>query len=127
MLPLPCSSKTTLKRLLEASLPCSIPARKPSLTDEHKEMRLQVSDRHADLEFWRSVIFTDETSFLSVSAPWQVQNISLKVGDEVGLLKACMGGCGIGVLENLFYVEGILNGADYINTLKTSFRASVQT
>ncbi|KAK3893585.1 hypothetical protein Pcinc_002650 [Petrolisthes cinctipes] len=72
-LDLPCSIRTTRKRLLEAGLPCRVPARKPSLTADHKAQRLQFAERYAgrDLEFWRSVIFTDVTSFSSVAAPWR--------------------------------------------------------
>ncbi|KAK3879568.1 hypothetical protein Pcinc_015855 [Petrolisthes cinctipes] len=72
-LDLPCSIRTTRKRLLEAGLPCRVPARKPSLTADHKAQRLQFTEKYAgrDLEFWRSVIFTDETSFSSVAASWR--------------------------------------------------------
>ncbi|KAK3875785.1 hypothetical protein Pcinc_015859 [Petrolisthes cinctipes] len=55
-LDLPCSIRTTRKRLLEAGLPCRVPARKPSLTADHKAQRLQFTEKYAgrDLEFWRT-------------------------------------------------------------------------
>lgn len=88
------------------------------------------------MEFWRSVIFTDETSFSSVTAPWRhcrrhtgtrfhVNHIfeSNRSGRVTQSMHGWMWFGGVG---ELVPIEGNLNGEEYINILETSFLPSVR-
>ncbi|KAK3879473.1 hypothetical protein Pcinc_015932 [Petrolisthes cinctipes] len=68
---LPCSARTTRTRLVDSGLASRVPARKPSLSPQHMAERLRFAQTYAEenVDFWRSVIFTDESSFSSVSTP----------------------------------------------------------
>lgn len=67
---LPCHPQTTRNRLHKSGIHCYVPARKPKLTDAHKEARLAFALEYlaVDPTFWRNVIFTDEKTFTSVKA-----------------------------------------------------------
>lgn len=65
-----CHHMTTRRRLHEAGINCYIPAHKGWLTPTNKESRLGFALEHLPHteEYWRSVIYTDETVFRSVGA-----------------------------------------------------------
>lgn len=136
---MPCSARTTRTRLLDAGLPSRVPARKPFLSPEHKAERLRFAETYAaeNRDFWRSVIFTDETSFSSVSTPgrhcrrrtgerYNASNICAT--DRSGRVSQAMyGWMWYGGVGELVTTEGNMNSCDYINILETSFLPSVRT
>ena len=63
-LKLPASESTLARRLKEAGIKCYRPARKPKLTDSHKEERLNFVSRTEHLD-WRTVMFSDECTVSS--------------------------------------------------------------
>lgn len=65
-----CHVVTTRRRLREGGLRCHVPAVKEQLTEDNKVARLRFAQRYVNehIEFWRSVIFSDEKTFTSVSA-----------------------------------------------------------
>lgn len=68
---LQCHVSTARRRLHDVGIHCYIPAIKEELTDIHQAARLQFAEQYADIDhdFWRTVIFTDKTTFSSMSAP----------------------------------------------------------
>jgi len=61
---LDCSDSTVARRLREHGIGVFRPARKPRLTADHKEVRLQWAYDHAE-ENWDDVVFSDECSVSS--------------------------------------------------------------
>lgn len=66
---LKCSIDTIRNRLKEKGLKCRIPARKPFLTQYHKQMRYVFAQSHLNwtLQDWSRVVFSDEKVFRSSS------------------------------------------------------------
>lgn len=136
---MPCSARTTRTRLLNAGLPSRVPAKKPFLSPEHKAERLRFAQTYAaeNVDFWRSVIFTDECSFSSVSTAgrhcrrrtgerYNANNIySLDRSGRVS--QAMHGWMWYGGVGELATIEGNMNSYEYINILETSFLPSVRT
>lgn len=60
-----CHRMTTRRRLHEARINCHIPTRKDWLTTAYKESRLRFARENLPdtAEYWRSIIYTDETVF----------------------------------------------------------------
>ncbi|KAG7161892.1 putative helix-turn-helix domain containing protein 1 [Homarus americanus] len=65
-----CHPITTRRRIRKNGRQCFIPARKETLTEAHREAHKRFAEAYADVgvDFWRSVIFTDEKCFSSVAA-----------------------------------------------------------
>ncbi|KAK4303738.1 hypothetical protein Pmani_024271 [Petrolisthes manimaculis] len=61
-LQLDVNAQTVRRRLREADLRHSIPARKERLSEEHRATRLAYARQYVDkgLDFWSMVVFTDE-------------------------------------------------------------------
>ena len=75
-LSLPVSSRTVRRRLVKAGLVAGRPQNKPLLTESMLKARLKWAKDHVDksLEFWRSVIFSDESRF-NVGRNYAVQYV----------------------------------------------------
>ncbi|XP_068246814.1 uncharacterized protein [Palaemon carinicauda] len=67
---LPCTAQATRCRLREHSISCHVLAVKEQLEEWHCDTRLSFVLQHLpeDFEFWKNVIFSDETYFTSVKA-----------------------------------------------------------
>ncbi|GIY48967.1 transposable element Tcb2 transposase [Caerostris extrusa] len=65
--PTPCSVDTVRNRLKERGLKCRIPARKPFLTEAHRQLRhmFATSHLHWSVDVWHRVVFSDEKIFRS--------------------------------------------------------------
>ncbi|KAK4319869.1 hypothetical protein Pmani_009215 [Petrolisthes manimaculis] len=128
---------TTRRRLHEAGIHCYIPAVKEKLTPIHKAARLRFAEQYADRgqEFWRTVIYTDETTFSSVYAKdrhcWRRQGSRFNGENKCeraqsGRVSVPMYGCmWYGGPGELVPIEGYLNAAEYINILETCLIPSV--
>lgn len=133
-----CHPVTTRRRLREVGLHCFIPAVKESLTEAQVQCRLRFSQAYVNegVDFWRSVIFTDETSFSSVAALgrqcWRRRNTRFETkhihtNERSGRVTVAFHGwmCWGGVGE-LSLIEGHLDSNEYINILETSLLPSVR-
>ena len=72
-LDLDCSVTTVMRRLAENGIHCHRPARKPRLSDHHREERRAFARRYAPPFDWRNVMFTDEctiSSSLDTGVQW---------------------------------------------------------
>nr|XP_027219349.1 uncharacterized protein LOC113811745 [Penaeus vannamei] len=64
---LPCTPQTTRRRLREREICCHVPAVKEELKEWHRDTRLGFALHLVDdIDFWKNVIFSDETHFTSV-------------------------------------------------------------
>lgn len=135
---LQCHVSTLRRRLHNAGRDCYVPASKEELTENHRASRLQFARRfaNADQEFWRSVIFTDETNFSSMSSRerhcWRCrgtrfsrENISER-GKSGRVSLALYGWMWYGGVGELVPINGNLNSEEYINILETSLLPSVR-
>ena len=133
-----CSVSTTRRRLRENGLCCYVPASKEILTEESMQCRLRFAQLYInkDLEFWRSVIFTDEKCFSSVSAfglqCWQVRNTkftrrNIHERTRSGRVSLSFHGwMWWGGPGELVTIEGNLDSEQYINILETSLIPSAR-
>lgn len=65
----PGSRQTAQRRIRKSNLKCRVAARKPFLTEEHKQARVIFAANHIleGNDFWERVVFTDEKIFKSTS------------------------------------------------------------
>lgn len=124
---------------MDAGLASRVPARKPSLSPQHKAERLRFAQTYAEenVDFWRSVIFTDESSFSSVSTPGRhcrrrigerYNDNNIWTTDRSGRVsQAIHGWMWYGGVGELIPIEGNMDSYDYINILETSLLPSVRT
>lgn len=133
-----CSPVTTRRRLREAGLNCFIPAVKENLTEAQRQCRLRFSQTYVNVgqDFWRSVIFTDETTFSSVATLgrqcWRRKNTRFQANHIYE--RARSGRVGISVhgwmwwggVGELTVIDGNLDSHQYINILETSLLPSVR-
>lgn len=135
---MPSSVVTTRRRLKEAELQCHVPARKERLSQVNRMHRLRFANQfvHEPVEFWRSVIFTDEKSFSSVSADirhcwrrigtrYEPQNIQ-EQSRSGRVTVSFHGWMWHGGMGELVPIDGHLTGQQYINILETSFLPAVR-
>lgn len=131
-----CHPITTRRRIRETGRQCFIPARKETLTEAHREARKRFAEAYAGVDFWRSVIFTDENLFSSVAAVgrqcWRLRNTryarrhiheTSTSGRVTTSMHAWMWWGGVGELTD---IEGHMNADQYINILETSFLPSLR-
>jgi transposase len=61
---LPCSERTILRELIRLGIQHYKAIRRPKLTEEHAEKRLQFARKYVDkpLAWWKRVIFSDEST-----------------------------------------------------------------
>lgn len=123
---------------MDAGLSSHVPARKPFLSERQKEERLRFAERYVEesVEFWRSVIFTDETSFSSVSSSGRHcrrhmgerydPNFICQIERSGRVSQAMHGWMWYGGVGELVTIEGNMNSYDYINILETSLLPSVR-
>ncbi|KAG0434265.1 hypothetical protein HPB47_019229 [Ixodes persulcatus] len=90
------SDRTIARRLRCAGLKCRVACRKPLLSQEHRQLRLEFAERYAGWrdDQWKLVVFTDEASF---SSKWDQR---LQVWRPV-----CMRYKYVNFLKVLFYHE----------------------
>ncbi|KAK3881418.1 hypothetical protein Pcinc_014138 [Petrolisthes cinctipes] len=135
---LPCHVVTTRRRLWEAGLRCHIPARKEMLTEANKQSRLRFAQTYVNVgaDIWKSVIFSDEKCFSSVSAQgrqcWRLRDtrfsaINIAQRSRSGRVSVSVHGwMWWGGPGELVTIEGNLDSQQYINILETSFLPSVR-
>lgn len=90
-----------------------------------------------DFNFWKQVIFTDESKFnifhsdgkITVwrrpNEEFKVQNLNstVKHGGESVMVWGCLSAAGVGNLE---FIEGNMNKYDYLNILKKNLKSSAE-
>lgn len=132
-----CHVVTTRRRLREGGLRCHVPAMKEQLTEDNSVARLRFAERyvHENVDFWRSVIFSDEKTFTSVSAEgrhcWRTSGTRFEAehiqeqarSDRVSV--SFHGWMWFGGPGELVTIEGHLNSEEYVNILETSFLPAV--
>lgn len=135
---LPCHVVTTRQRLWEAGLRCHIPIQKEMLTEDNKQSRLRFAQTYVNVgaDFWKSVIFSDEKCFSSVSAQgrqcWRLRDtrfsaISIAQRTRSGRVSVSVHGWKWrGWPGELVTIEGNLDAQQYINIQETSFLPSVR-
>ena len=137
-LSLPVSSRTVRRRLVKAGLVARRPRKKPLLTESMRKARLQWAKDHADksLEFWRSVIFSDESRF-NVGRNDAVQYVRRRSNEvyrkeclvptfkhpEAIMIWGCFSWLGIGRLK---LIEGTMNAKGYIEVLEDRLLGTVR-
>lgn len=111
--------------------------RKPfvSLINKQKRIAFAKKYQNKDSNFWKRVIFTDESKFNIKSSDgrvkiWREKNTSLsrhnliptfKHGGGSVMVWGCFSASGVG---NLHFVDGIMTARDYINILKQNLKQS---
>ena len=77
------TDRTICNRLLEAGYPARTPLKKPLLNKDQRRKRLQWAKAHKDwdVERWRQVLWSDETSFSLFPRPGNVK--VRKPGEEI--------------------------------------------
>lgn len=130
---LPCNPETTRRHLNECGIKCHIPAKKERLTPENKVSRLEFARHYIrdeyDANFWNSVIWTDEKSFMTTAARarlcWRPVNTRF---DDANIQQLARSGrCSVsfhgwmwsGGLGDLTRIDGHLNSEKYIQILET--------
>ena len=70
------TDRTICNRLLEAGYPARAPLKKPLLNNDQSRKRLQWAKAHKDwdVERWRKVLWSDETSFSLFPLPGNVKS-----------------------------------------------------
>nr|XP_027228746.1 uncharacterized protein LOC113820603 [Penaeus vannamei] len=65
-----CTPQTTRRRLREHAISCHVPAVKEEPKEWHRDTRLGFALQHLvdDIDYWRNVIYSDESHFTSVEA-----------------------------------------------------------
>lgn len=129
------SSSTIRRRLKEGGLQNRVPARKPALTDRHKEDRLQFAARYLNHNF-NKVIFMDEKVFCSADngrmSLWRPDNTryleqNVVPNRQSGRITIGFWGwmCKDGPGE-LVEITGRMNAVDYKEILEESFLPTAQ-
>ena len=106
------SGQTIRNRLKEEGLSSRMARNKPFISEINKKKRLEFAKNHLDkpLDFWRSVLFTDESKFNIHESDgkvrvWRRVNEALKTKNLKGTVKhggggvmvwGCMSACGLG-------------------------------
>lgn len=130
---LPCNPETTRRHLNERGIRCCVPAKKEKLTQANKEARLEFARHYTrdayDANFWNSVIWTDEKSFMTTAAKarvcWRPVNSRYAEQNIQELIRS--GRCSLrfngwmwsGGLGDLTQIDGFLNLEKYIQILET--------
>jgi len=124
------SPKTVCRRLHEAEFRNRTARKKPFLTARHMKARLRFAQQHKDkpLEFWRKILWSDESKFNLVSSDgptkvWRRQGEAYKLSCMRGTVKfgggnvmvwGCMAYNGIGRLE---FIDDRMNAELYCEIL----------
>lgn len=128
--------RRTLKRY---GLFNSVPRKKPYINKVNRIKRLDFAKRyiHKDYDFWKQVIFTDESKFNIITSNgigkiWREKNSSLhpknliptvKHGGGSVMVWGCFSAAGTG---NLHFIDGIMDAAKYVNILKCNLNPSAE-
>ena len=112
---------------------------KPFISEINKKKRLEFAKNHLDkpLDFWRSVLFTDESKFNIHESDgkvrvWRRVNEALKTKNLKGTVKhggggvmvwGCMSARGLG---KMVFIDGIMDHRAYIKILTENLQPSVQ-
>lgn len=137
-LQLPCNARTVQRRLHEQQFHCYVPAKKERLTQAQRDARLGFALQYlgSDEEFWKSVIFTDETCFCSTQVGkrhcWRLKNTRYNPENIQEIARSgrvsvsfwgWMWAYGPGELVK---IDGRLTGIDYIQILEEVLLPSVR-
>ena len=111
--------------------------KKPFINNVNREKRLKFAKTHINepLDFWKRVIFSDETKFNIFGSDgkkfvWRKPNCELqekniqttvKHGGGSVMLWGCMGHSGVGNIE---FIEGVMNADMYIAILRSNLKDS---
>lgn len=131
--------RTVQNVLREAGYNSRVPRKKPYISKTNQRKRIEFAREHQnkDLDFWRTVIFSDESKFnifrcdgrISV---WRKPNTELerrnmlptvKHGGGGVLVWGCMAASGVG---ELVFIEEIMDKMLYLNILKNNLSKSAE-
>lgn len=131
----------TIRRMLKKNNHfCRVSRRKPLISEINRKKRLKFALEHKDkpLEFWRNVLFIDESKFSIFQSDKRQQKIWRKPNEAYKLKNLCstvkhggqsvmvwgsMGHKGVGNLE---FIEGNMNKEMYLSILKTNLKESAR-
>jgi transposase len=133
------SGQTIRNRLKEEGLSSRMARNKPFISENNKQKRLEFAKNHLDkpIDFWRSVLFTDESKFNIHESDgkvrvWRRVNEALKTKNLKGTVKhggggvmvwGCMSARGLG---KMVFIDGIMDHRAYIKILTENLQPSVQ-
>lgn len=116
-----------------------IPRKKPFISAQNIQKRLEFANTHLDktFEFWKTVLFTDESKFNIFGCDgkgkvWRKTNEELKLKNLKATVKhgggsvmvwGAMAAAGVG---NLVFVEGIMDHRQYLTILQQNLLPSIE-
>lgn len=132
-----CSSRTIQRCLRSCNFASRIARKKPYINKINRQKRLDFANTHIhkDFDFWKNVIFTDESKFSIFGWDgrkkiWRKPGTSLnkenllptvKHGGGSVMVWGCFSANGVG---NLHFINGIMNAKQYIDILKSNLQSS---
>lgn len=130
---LPCNPETTRRHLNECGIKCCVPSKKERLTPENKVSRLDFARSYThevyDANFWNSVIWTDEKSFMTTASNARVcwRPLNSRYAERNIQQVRRSGRCSLsfhgwmwsGGLGDLTPIDGYLTSEKYIQILQT--------
>lgn len=113
--------------------------KKPYISNKNKRLRINYAKEHLnkDIEFWKTVIFSDESKFNLMASDgrvmvWRKPNEELKLKNLQATIKkggghvmvwGCVSWNGVGALH---FIEGNMNKHMYLDILKQHLKASAE-
>jgi transposase len=133
------STQTVRNALKERGFHGRVARKKPWISKVNRGKRLDFvkTHRNKDMDFWKSVIFTDESKFNLFGSDgramvWRQPNTELdpknttptvKHGGGSVMVWGCFSASGVG---NLVFIDGIMNQYVYMDLLKSNLKVSAQ-
>lgn len=134
-----CSATTVRRVLHKAGLHGRIARKKPFVSAKNKKNRLEYAHAYytKDYEFWKNVIFVDESKFNLFGSDGRV-NVWRKPNEELdpkhlrptvkhgGGHVMVWGACSAAGVGNLCFIEGNMNKFQYLKILQENLKQSAQ-
>jgi transposase len=134
------SNQTLRNVLIDEGLNGRIPRRKPFISDVNKKKRLDYAVSHINMgnDFWKKVLFTDESSF-SLATGRRIKRVwrkpgeeylpecvqpTFKSGNKTVMYWGCMSYNGLGPFE---FISGMMNAQFYVEMLERLLPVAVET
>lgn len=135
----PVSTETIRRTLRRAGYHGRVARKKPWITEVNRRKRLDFAKRYVNCseEFWKSVIFSDESKFnifgsdgrnfvwRRVNTEFKKENLrpTVKHGGGSCMVWGCMSADGVG---NLAFIESTMNQYGYLDILKQHLQQSAE-
>lgn len=131
--------KTVRRTLHRAGYSSRVARRKPHISKVNQEKRMEFAKSYINhpVDFWDSVLFTDESKFNIFQSDgrirvWRKPNCELENNNVVKTVKhggggvmvwGCMSSAGVG---SLVFIDGTMDKSVYLNILKENLHKSVE-